>query len=92
MRLLAAALVANLADLAMFLRASPSVVAADETSPLPHFLGQVPGGIVAKLVACLGIVMIVTVFRCQTRVRAALLILYTVVGIVGAASGILVGA
>ncbi len=89
--LLLAAILANLADLLMFMRASPAAVAAEETSPLPHLLGQVPGGIAAKLIAALGIAVIVVVFRNQTRIRNALLILYTAVGIVGAASGLLVG-
>ncbi len=91
MMLLWAAILANLADLVMFLRASPAAVAADETSPLPHLLGQVPGGIAAKLMAGFGIALIAVVFRRQTRIRNALLILYTAVGVLGAASGLLVG-
>jgi hypothetical protein len=89
--LLLAAILANLADLVMFLRASPATVAADETSPLPHLLGPVPGGIAAKLilVAAIGVVMVA--FRCQPRTKAVLLTLYTVAGVVGAASGAMVG-
>ncbi len=89
--LLLAAILANLADLVMFLRASPATVAADETSPLPHLLGPVPGGIVAKLilVAAIGVVMVA--FRSQPRTKVALLVLYTVAGVVGAASGAILG-
>ena len=63
----------------------------DETSPLPHLLGPVPGGIAAKLilVAAIGVVMVA--FRCRPRTKAALLALYTVAGVVGAASGAMVG-
>jgi hypothetical protein len=88
--LLVAAVVANVADLAAFLRASPRAVAVNETSPLPHLLGQVPGALVAKLIAVVAITVIAVVFRRQARVRAGLLVLYTIVGFVGAASALLV--
>jgi hypothetical protein len=83
--LLVAALLANLADLLTFLRASPQVVAANETSPLPHLLGQVPGGIAAKLLGLAAIAIIVVAFRRRPRTRAALLVVYTAVGLIGAA-------
>jgi hypothetical protein len=88
--LLAAAFVANLADLLTFLRASPAVVAADETSPLPHLLGQVAGGIVAKLILAAAIVVTVVAFRRRPRTRAALLVVYTLVGFFGATVNLLV--
>jgi hypothetical protein len=88
--LLAAAFVANLADLLTFLRASPAVVAADETSPLPHLLGQVAGGIAAKLILAVAIVVTVVAFRRFPRTRAALLVVYTVVGFFGATVNLLV--
>jgi uncharacterized membrane protein len=86
---LAAAILANLADLVMFLRASPATVAADELSPLPHLLGPVPGGIAAKLILLAAIGIVVVAFRCRPRVKASLLVLYTVAGVVGAVSGVL---
>ena len=89
--LLAAAVLAHVADLVTFLRAKPALVAADETSPLPHLLGQVAGGIAAKLLLALALVVIVVVFRQRPRTRALLLLIYTVVGVVGAASNVLVG-
>ena len=91
MGLLAAAVLANVADLLTFLRASPAVVAADETSPLPHLLGQVAGGITAKLILTFAIVVIVVAFRAHPRTRTALLAVYTVVGVVGATVNTLVG-
>ena len=41
------------------------------------------------LVAAIGVVMVA--FRCRPRTKAALLALYTVAGVVGAASGAMVG-
>jgi hypothetical protein len=90
-KLLAAAILANLADLVMYLRASPALVAADETNPLPHVLGQVAGGIAAKAILALGLAVIVIAFRDRPRTAAALLAVYTVAGLVGAASGAVVG-
>jgi hypothetical protein len=89
--LLAAAIVANLADLLMFLRASPSLVAADETNPLPHILGQVAGGIAAKAILGVCLAAIVIAFRDRPRTATALLVIYTVAGLVGAASGVAIG-
>jgi hypothetical protein len=89
--LLAAAILAQLADLVTFLRASPAIVAADETSPLPHMLGQVAGGVAAKLVLTAALVVIMVAFRSRPRTRAALLAIYTVVGVAGAAVNIAVG-
>lgn len=88
MKLLVAALLANLADLVMYLRASPAVVAADETNPLPHILGPLAGGIVAKLIVLAALAAIVIAFRNRPRTATALLAIYTVVGLVGAASGV----
>jgi hypothetical protein len=88
--LLAAAVLANVADLVTFLRASPAVVAAEETSPLPHLLGQVAGGITAKLILAGALLVILVAFRRRPRTRAALLVTYTLVGIVGAAVNLLV--
>ena len=88
--LVSAAVVAHLEDLATFLRASPAVVAADETSPLPHLLGQTAGGITAKLLITAAIVVIVVAFRCRPRTRAALLVIYTIVGVAGAAVNVMV--
>jgi hypothetical protein len=82
--LLAAAFLANLADLVTFLRASPAVVAAQETSPLPHLMGQVAGGIAAKLLMAAAIAVVVVVFRGRPRTEAALLVMYTAVGLAGA--------
>jgi hypothetical protein len=89
--LLAAALLANAADLATYLRASPAVVSAQETSPLPHMLGQVAGGITTKLIELAAIVTIVVVFRGRPRTRAALLVIYTFFGVAGAVVNSLVG-
>jgi hypothetical protein len=89
--LLAAAILAQLADLVTFLRASPAIVAADETSPLPHMLGQVAGGVAAKLVLTAALVVIMVAFRSRPHTRAALLAIYTVVGVAGAAVNIAVG-
>jgi len=89
--LVVAAVLANLADLAMFLRASPSTVSASELNPLPHLLGQVPGGIAAKLIGAAAIGVIAVGFREGSRVRVVLLVLYTIAGVVGALSGLLVG-
>jgi hypothetical protein len=88
--LLAAAILAHVADLATFLRASPAVVAADETSPLPHMLGQVPGGVAAKLMVSAAIVVILVAFRRRPRTRATLLVAYAVVGVLGAVVNVLV--
>jgi hypothetical protein len=88
--LLVAAIVAHVADLVTYMRASPALVAADETSPLPHLLGQVAGGIAAKLIVASAIAVIVVAFRCRPRVRYSLLALYTVAGIFGATVNILV--
>ena len=82
--LVAAAVVANVADLMTYLRASPAVVATQETSPLPHVLGQVAGGITAKIVELAAIVVIVVVFRQRPRTRAALRVVYTAFGVLGA--------
>jgi hypothetical protein len=89
--LLAAAILANLADLVMFLRASPALVASDETNPLPHLLGQEAGGIAAKAVLGLCLAVIVLAFRDRPRTATALLVIYTVAGLVGAASGAVIG-
>jgi hypothetical protein len=67
-----------------YLRASPAVVVAQETSPLPHVLGQVAGGVTAKLVELAAIVVIVVAFRQRPRTRAALLVVYTTFGVLGA--------
>ena len=88
--LVSAALLAHLADLATFLRASPAVVAADETSPLPHLLGQVAGGVTAKLLIAAAILVILVAFRRRPRTRAALLVIYTIVGVAGAAVNVMV--
>jgi len=82
--LVAAAVLANEADLMTYLRASPAVVATQETSPLPHMLGQVAGGVTAKLVELAAIVVIVVAFRRSPRTRAALLVVYTAFGLLGA--------
>ena len=89
--LLAVAVLAHVADLITFLRASPAVVAADETSPLPHWLGQVGGGITAKLLVTAAIVVIVVAFRERPRTKAALLVIYAAVGVLGAAVNMAVG-
>jgi hypothetical protein len=88
--LVVAAILAHLADLVTFLRASPAVVAADETSPVPHLLGQVAGGITAKLMVTAAILVIIVAFRRRPRTRAALLVAYTAVGVLGAAVNVLV--
>ena len=82
--LVAAAVLANAADLMTYLRASPAVVATQETSPLPHMLGQVAGGVTAKIVELAAIVVIVVAFRRSPRTRAALLVGYTAFGLLGA--------
>ena len=82
--LVAAAVLANAADLMTYLRARPAVVATQETSPLPHMLGQVAGGVTAKLVELAAIVVIVVAFRRSPRTRAALLVVYTAFGLLGA--------
>jgi len=82
--LLVAAVVANVADLTTYLRASPAVVASQETSPLPHVLGQVAGGITAKLVEMAAIFVIMVAFRRRPRTQAALLVVYIVFGVTGA--------
>jgi hypothetical protein len=89
--LLTAAVMAHVADLVTFLRASPAVVAADETSPLPHWFGQVAGGITAKLIVTAAIFVIVVAFRRHPRTKGALLVIYALVGVVGAAANTLVG-
>jgi hypothetical protein len=89
-KLLAAAILANLADLVMYLRASPAVVAADETNPLPHMLGHVAGGIAAKLILVLALAVIMVAFRHRPRTATALLVMYTVAGLAGAASSVMV--
>jgi hypothetical protein len=90
-KLLVAAILANLADLVMYLRASPAVVAADETSPLPHVLGPVAGGIAAKLILAVALTLIMVMARRHPRAAAVLLAVSTLVGLVGAASGAVVG-
>jgi hypothetical protein len=88
--LLIVAVLAHVADLATFLRASPAVVAANETSPLPHMLGQVAGGVTAKLMVTAAIVVIMVAFRRRPRTRVALLVAYAIVGVAGAAVNVLV--
>ena len=82
--LVTAAVLANVADFMTYMRASPAVVATQETSPLPHVLGQTAGGLVAKLVAMMAIAVIVVAFRRRPRTRAALLVVYTFFGVAGA--------
>jgi hypothetical protein len=88
--LLAAAVMAHAADFLTYLRASPAVVAADETSPLPHMLGQLAGGVTAKLMVTAAIVVIMVAFRRRPRTQAAMLAIYTIVGVAGAAVNVLV--
>ncbi len=88
--LLAAAFVANLADLVTFLRVNPALISTRETSPLPHLLGQTAGGLAAKLVVAVVVVVIVVAFRGRPRIRAALLVACTVIATVGAASNVMV--
>jgi hypothetical protein len=88
---LTAALLANMADLVTYLRASPAVVAADETNPLPHLMGQVAGGVVAKLFLVAAMAVIVIAFRSRPRTRNALLAVYTVAGAFGAIVNTMVG-
>lgn len=89
--LLTAAVVANLADLVTFLRVNPSLIATDETSPLPHLFGQMAGGLAAKLVMAVVVLVTVAVFRHRHRTAAALLAIYTFLAIIGAASNTLIG-
>jgi hypothetical protein len=88
--LLVAAVVANLADLATFLRVNPALIPANETSPLPHMFGQTAGALLAKMLMVLVLAVTVVAFRRRPRTRAALLAIYTVVAVVGAASNVLV--
>lgn len=88
--LLVSAVLANLADLATFLRVNPALIVANETSPLPHLFGQEAGALAAKLLMALVLVVTVVAFRQKPRTKAALLAIYTVVAVVGAASNILV--
>lgn len=89
--LLAAAVVANMVDLFTFLRVNPSLIAADETSPLPHIFGQMAGGLAAKVVMALVVAVTVTAFRHRPRTASALLWMYTVMAVLGAASNALLG-
>ncbi|MGA3056557.1 MAG: hypothetical protein ABSE70_00760 [Candidatus Limnocylindrales bacterium] len=89
--LLAAVCLANLADLATFLRVKPALIAADETSPLPHLFGQTGGALAAKVIVAVGVAVTVMAFRRRPRTEAALLVVYTVVAVVGTASNVLVG-
>jgi tryptophan-rich sensory protein len=89
--LLVAAVLANLADFATFLRVKPALIAAHETSPLPQLLGQTGGALAAKLIVAVGVAVTVVAFRRRPRTRAALLGIYTVWAVVGAASNVLVG-
>lgn len=89
--LLVAVTLANLADMATFLRASPALIAANETSPLPHLFGQTGGALLAKVMLAMAVVVTVVAFRQRPRTRAALLVVYTVMACVGAASNVLVG-
>jgi hypothetical protein len=89
--LLAAVILANLADLATFLRVKPALIAANETSPLPHLLGQTGGAVAAKVILAAVVVVTVVAFRQRPRTKAALLVIYTVMAAVGAASNALVG-
>jgi hypothetical protein len=47
-------------------------------------LGQVAGGVTAKIVELAAIVVIVVAFRRSPRTRAALLVVYTAFGLLGA--------
>jgi hypothetical protein len=89
--LLAAAFLANPADLVTFLRVNPALIPAHETSPLPHLLGQTVGGLAAKMVVAVVIGVIVVAFRGRPRTRTALLIVCTVIAVVGAVSNVMVG-
>jgi len=84
--LLVAAVLANVADLATFLRVSPTLVADQETNPLPHLLGPTAGALAAKLVMALIIVVTFIVFRNRPRTKAVLVATYTALAVVGAAS------
>ena len=87
--LLVAAVVANLADLATFLRVSPNLVAAQETNPLPHLLGPTVGAFAAKLVMALLIIVTLVVFKKRPRTKFLLVATYTVLAFVGAASNLM---
>jgi hypothetical protein len=89
--LVAAAVLANLADLATFLRVKPALIAANETSPLPHLFGQTGGAVAAKVIVAVGVAVTVVAFRQRPRTRAALLAVYTAVAAVGAVSNAVVG-
>jgi hypothetical protein len=89
--LVAAAVLANLADLATFLRVNPALIAANETSPLPHLFGQTGGALATKVLMAVVVVVTVVAFRRRPRTEAALLAIYTVIAVVGAASNALVG-
>jgi hypothetical protein len=89
--LLAAVVLANLADLATFLRVRPALIAANETSPLPHLLGQTGGALAAKVIVAVAVAVTVVAFRRRPRTQAALMVVYTVVAGVGAVSNAVVG-
>jgi hypothetical protein len=89
--LLVAAIVANLADLASFLRVDPAIVAAQETNPLPHLLGPTLGAVAAKLVMLAIIVITVIAFKKKPRTRATLIGIFTVLAAVGALSNLTAG-
>jgi hypothetical protein len=88
--LLAAAFLANLADLVTFLRVNPALMRTQETSPFPHMFGQTAGGLAAKMVVALVIGVILVAFRGRPRTRAALLVVCTVIAVVGAVSNVVV--
>jgi hypothetical protein len=89
--LLAAVVLANLADLATFLRVKPALIAANETSPLPHLFGQTGGALAAKVIVALAVAVTVVAFRQRPRTKAALLVVYAVVPVIGAASNAMIG-
>jgi hypothetical protein len=89
--LLAAAVLANLADFITFLRVNPSLIAVDETSPLPHMFGQTTGALAAKLAMALVVAITVVAFRRRPRTEGVLLVIYTVLATVGAVSNTLIG-
>jgi len=89
--LLVAAVLANLADLATFLRVNPTLIPANETSPMPLVFGQTAGAFAAKLLMALVLVVTVVVFRKRPRTKGALLAIYTGIAVIGAASNVLIG-
>ncbi len=89
--LLVAAVLANLADLATFLRVNPTLIPGNETSPMPLVFGQTAGALAAKMVMALVIVVTVVAFRKRPRTQGVLLAIYTGIAVVGAASNVLLG-